>query len=476
MNGANEFVFYDGPPFANGLPHYGHLLTGYVKDVVPRYQTMRGQARRATLRLGLPRPARRVRGREAARHLAQERDRGDGRREVQRRLPHLRAALHDDWEAYVTRQARWVDFDHDYKTLDLSYMESVMWAFKTLWDKGLIYEGFRVLWYCWRCETPLSNTETKMDDVYRDRQDPAVTVGLRLQSDNPELRRRGGAGLDDDAVDAAVEPRGGRASGRRVRRRAGARTAKRYLLAEARVAAYARELGESPDGARDDSRASSSSARATRRRSTSSPASSLTRTRSCSADYVTTEDGTGMVHIAPAYGEEDKVVTDAAGIEPVTPVNSRGEFDAQVPPYEGMHVFEANKAIIKDLRASGALLRHDTYQHSYPHCWRCDNPLIQRAVSSWFVAVTKFRDRMVRAEQADPLGARAHPRRTVRQVAGERARLVDLAQPILGFADSGVGVGRSRSFRASTSTARSTSSSATSAFGRRTSTGRRSTS
>jgi hypothetical protein len=102
-----------------------------------------------------------------------------------------------------------------------------------------------------------------------------------------------------------------------------------------------------------------------------------------------------MVHIAPAYGEEDKVVTDAAGIDPVTPVNSRGEFDAQVPPYEGMHVCEANKAIIKDLRTSGALLRHDTYQHSYPHCWRCDNPLIQRAVSSWFVAVTRFRDRMV---------------------------------------------------------------------------------
>ncbi len=106
-----------------------------------------------------------------------------------------------------------------------------------------------------------------------------------------------------------------------------------------------------------------------------------------------------MVHIAPAYGEEDKVVTDAAGIEPVTPVNSRGEFDAQVPPYQGMHVFEANKTIIRDLRASGALLRHDTYQHSYPHCWRCDNPLIQRAVSSWFVAVTKFRDRMVQLNQ-----------------------------------------------------------------------------
>jgi isoleucyl-tRNA synthetase len=303
----------------------------------------------------------------------------------------------EEWRNYVTRQARWVDFDHDYKTLDLSYMESVTWAFKTLWDKRLIYEGFRVLWYCWRCETPLSNTETKMDDVYRDRQDPAVTVALPLTSSKPGLEgvealvwtttpwtlpSNLAAAVHPDVEYVVVHAPNGR----------------NYLLAEARVGAYARELGDHPPVRARFKGVDLLGARYT-------PPFDFFAGRQPNAhqillaDYVTTEDGTGMVHIAPAYGEEDKVVTDAAGIEPVTPVNSRGEFDAQVPPYQGMHVFEANKAIIKDLRASGALFRHDTYQHSYPHCWRCDSPLIQRAVSSWFVAVTKFKDRLVQLNQ-----------------------------------------------------------------------------
>ena len=396
-NGANEFVFYDGPPFANGLPHYGHLLTGYVKDVVPRYRTMKG--RRVERRFGwdchgLPAEF------EAEKQLGISHKNEIEAMGVARFNDACRTSVlryTEDWRDYVTRQARWVDFDHDYKTLDLSYMESVMWAFKTLWDKGLIYEGFRVLWYCWRCETPLSNTETKMDDVYRDRQDPAVTVGLRLTSDRPEL-----AGVEalvwtttpwtlPSNLAAAVHPDVDYVVVQ-------APNGHRYLLAEARVAAYARELGESPEVLAWFKGVALVGTRYT-------PPFDFFAGKQPNAhqvllaDYVTTEDGTGMVHIAPAYGEEDKVVTDAAGIEPVTPVNSRGEFDAQVPPYEGQHVFEANKAIIRDLKASGALLRHDTYQHTYPHCWRCDNPLIQRAVSSWFVAVTKFKDRMVQLNQ-----------------------------------------------------------------------------
>ncbi|MFM7095079.1 MAG: class I tRNA ligase family protein, partial [Actinomycetota bacterium] len=181
-NGANEFVFYDGPPFANGLPHYGHLLTGFVKDAIPRYQTMRG--RRVERRFGwdchgLPAEV------EAEKELGIS-----GHPEIARfgidkfndacRTSVLRYT--NEWERYVTRQARWVDFSNDYKTLDLSYMESVMWAFRTLWEKGLIYEGFRVLAYCWRCETPLSNTETRMDDVYLNRQAPALTVWFTLES------------------------------------------------------------------------------------------------------------------------------------------------------------------------------------------------------------------------------------------------------------------------------------------------------
>src|SRR5687768_8654133 len=190
VDGANEYVFYDGPPFANGLPHYGHLLTGYVKDVVPRYQTMRG--RRVERRFGwdchgMPAEV------DAEKQLgittkAEILQMGVAEFNEACRTSVLRYT--SEWERYVTRQARWVDFQNDYKTLDLNYMESVMWAFKTLWDKGLVYEGFKVLAYCWRCETPLSNTETRMDDVYRDRQDPALTVCFELE---PQVEGEGEA-------------------------------------------------------------------------------------------------------------------------------------------------------------------------------------------------------------------------------------------------------------------------------------------
>ncbi|MGS0687097.1 isoleucine--tRNA ligase [Nakamurella sp. GG22] len=393
-NGSNEYVFYDGPPFANGLPHYGHLLTGYVKDVVPRYQTMRG--RRVERRFGwdthgLPAEV------EAERQLGIKHKSeivaygieafNDACRNSVLRYTH-------EWEEYVTRQARWVDFEHDYKTLDTDYMESVMWAFKTLWDKGLIYEGYRVLWYCTRCETPLSSTETKMDDTYRSRQDPAVTVSLRLRSADPlldgvnalvwtttpwTLPSNLAAAVNPDVDYVVVESSGPFAG--------------RYLLAAARVGGYARELGEDPEVL-----ATFTGAQLVGTRYTPPFDFFVGRERAhqiLAADYVTTEDGTGVVHIAPAFGEEDKAVTDAAGIEVVNPVDGQGKFTSLVPPYEGMHVFDANVPIIADLKEDGLLLRRDSYEHPYPHCWRCDTPLIQRAVSSWFVAVTQFRDRMI---------------------------------------------------------------------------------
>jgi len=409
-NGSNEFVFYDGPPFANGLPHYGHLLTGYVKDVVPRYQTMRG--RRVERRFGwdthgLPAEV------EAERQLGIKHKSEIESMGVEQFNDACRSSVlryTHEWQEYVTRQGRWVDFEHDYKTLDLDYMESVMWAFKSLWDKGLIYQGYRVLWYCTRCETPLSATETKMDDTYRSRQDPAVTVSLRLRSADPLLD-----GVNalvwtttpwtlPSNLAAAVNP-----DVEYVVVRSSGPDAGRYLLARARVAAYSRELGESPEvlatytGAQlvgthyvppfdffVDNGGSDGS----------DPASRSSRAHQVlPADYVTTEDGTGVVHIAPAFGEEDKVVTDAAGIEVVNPVDSQGKFTSQVPPYEGYHVFDANIPIMADLKEAGLLLRRDSYEHPYPHCWRCETPLIQRAVSSWFVAVTQFRDRMVELNQ-----------------------------------------------------------------------------
>ena len=241
---APEYVFYDGPPFANGLPHYGHLLTGYVKDIVPRYRTMRGykvERRFGWDTHGLPAEL------EVERQLgitdkSQIDAMGIAAFNDACRESVLRYT--DEWRAYVTRQARWVDFDHDYKTLDLPYMESVIWAFKQLWDKGLAYEGYRVLPYCWRDETPLSNHELRMDDdVYQSRQDPAVTVGFAVTEGD-----LAGAHLlvwtttpwtlpSNQAV--AVNP-----DVTYVQVRAGEH---RVILAEARLAAYAREFGEDPE-------------------------------------------------------------------------------------------------------------------------------------------------------------------------------------------------------------------------------------
>ena len=403
-DGASEYVFYDGPPFANGLPHYGHLLTGYVKDIVPRYRTMRGykvERRFGWDTHGLPAEL------EVQRQLgitdkAQIDAMGIGVFNDACRDSVLRYT--SEWRAYVTRQARWVDFDNDYKTLDISFMESVIWAFKQLWDKGLAYEGVRVLPYCWNDETPLSAHELRMDDdVYQSRQDPAVTVGFRVQAPDSDLD---GAYLlvwtttpwtlpSNQAV--AVNPE--------VEYVVVEHEDRRLVLARARLAAYARELGEDPTVLAGYTGAQLLGLRyAPPFAYFSDSANAFQVLR---GDFVTTEDGTGIVHMAPAYGEDDKATTDTVGIVPVTPVDAKGRFDASVPDYQGVQVFDANAAIIRDLKNStgGAavnapvLLRHETYDHPYPHCWRCRNPLIYRAVSSWFVRVTEFRDRMVELNQ-----------------------------------------------------------------------------
>ncbi|HEY6575650.1 MAG TPA: isoleucine--tRNA ligase, partial [Mycobacterium sp.] len=402
-DGAPEFVFYDGPPFANGLPHYGHLLTGYVKDIVPRYRTMRGykvERRFGWDTHGLPAEL------EAQRQLgiaekSQIEELGIDKFNEACRASVLKYT--EEWRAYVTRQARWVDFDNDYKTLDPSFMESVIWAFKRLWDKGLAYEGYRVLPYCWNDETPLSSHELRMDDdVYQSRQDPALTVGLEVTegvvagayllvwTTTPwTLPSNQGVAVNPDVTYVEVRGTDGR----------------RYLLAQARVAAYSRELGDEPEVLSTHSGAELLGMRYL-------PPfpyfmDSPNAFRVLPADYVSTEDGTGLVHLSPAYGEDDKAATDLVGIEPVTPVDAKGRFDVTVPDYAGQHVFDANPQIIRDLKngtgpaaANGAvLLRHETYEHSYPHCWRCRNPLIYRAVSSWFIKVTEFRDRMVELNQ-----------------------------------------------------------------------------
>ncbi|MDQ4492347.1 isoleucine--tRNA ligase [Sinomonas sp. ASV486] len=428
-DGANEFVFYDGPPFANGLPHYGHLLTGYAKDLVARYQTQRG--RRVERRFGwdthgLPAEL------EAMKQLGMTQKSDIGAMGIDKFNEACRASVlkyTHEWEAYVKRQARWVDFENDYKTLNVEYMESVMWAFKTLHEKGLTYSGYRVLPYCWNDETPLSNHELRMDDdVYKDRQDQTVTVTFPLVAGESEVSRELAGVLAlawtttpwtlptnlalavGPEVRYAVVPLGpaqGKAQGVSA-----FAPGTRFLLAEDLLGSYARDLGY------DDAAAASEAVERTYLGTeldgvryeplwdyfaNAEVHGTQNAWQILVADYVTTTDGTGIVHQAPAYGEDDQKVCEAAGIPVVLSVDDGARFlplfasDATSPLAEivGQQVFDANKPITRVLREQGRLLKQASYVHSYPHCWRCRKPLIYRAVASWYVQVTQFKDRMV---------------------------------------------------------------------------------
>jgi isoleucyl-tRNA synthetase len=415
-DGCDEWVFYDGPPFANGLPHYGHLLTGYAKDLFPRFQTMRGKQvhrRFGWDTHGLPAEL------EAMRQLGitekhEIEDMGIDVFNAKARESVLEYTR--EWQEYVTRMARWVDFDNDYKTLDTPFMESVIWAFKTLHEKGLAYEGFRVLPYCWHDETPLSNHELRMDDdVYKMRQDQSVTVtfpldGARAEAlgltavralawtTTPWTLPTNFALAVGPAIAYSVVPSGPLGGGDGA-----AEGQAEYLLATDTVAAYVKELGY-PSGAEALAAVSRTVLGAeldgvryarlwdyyadTDKWGTGNAWQILV------AEYVATGEGTGIVHQAPAYGEDDQIVTAGAGIPVIISVDDGGRFLPIVEDVAGLQVFEANKPLTAKLRADGRLMRVASYEHSYPHCWRCRNPLIYKAVSSWFIRVPEFRDRM----------------------------------------------------------------------------------
>lgn len=404
---APEYVFYDGPPFANGLPHYGHLLTGYVKDIVPRFQTMKGKLVRRVFGWdchGLPAEL------EAEKQLGIK-DKGDveamGLEAFNKYCGESVLRYTEEWKDYVTRQARWVDFDNGYKTMDLNFMESVMWAFKTLYDKGLIYQGFRVLPYSWAEHTPLSNQETRLDDSYKDRQDPTLTVTFPITGAD-----EGSAGekvldrLSDVAFLAwtttpwtlpsnlalAVHP-----DVRYVVVTVGEDgleefVGRKFLLAEDLVSEYKKELGSAEVV---DTFTGSELEGLTYKPLFDFFLDTENAFHVLLADYVTTEDGTGVVHQAPAFGEDDMNTCKKYGVGLVIPVDMDGKFTEQVPPYQGQLIFDANKNIIRDLKHIGRVVRHQTIVHSYPHSWRSGEPLIYMALPSWFVEVTKFRDRMV---------------------------------------------------------------------------------
>ena len=397
---SKEFIFYDGPPFANGLPHYGHLLTGFIKDTYARYQTTVGKKveRRfgwdchglpaemgAEKELGIS-------GRIAIMDYGIDKFNETCKKSVMKYT--------SEWEDYVTRQARWVDFKNDYKTMDKNFMESVLWAFKELYKKGYIYESMRVMPYSWACETPLSNFETRLDNSYRERADKAVTIGFKLK----EKPKGAPDGFKEYRIMAwtttpwTLPSNLALAISKDIKYTCVPSGDICFILAEFAVEKYAKELGMDGD---DDP--------------TAIPASSLIGLSYeplfdyfkghenafviLQGDFVLEGDGTGVVHMAPGFGEDDQVVCDQNNIKLVCPVDNAGKFTSEVPDFQGMQVFDANDPIIINLKEKGLWIKTEQYLHNYPHCWRTDTPLIYKAVPSWYVEVTKFKDRMVELNQ-----------------------------------------------------------------------------
>ena len=395
-SGQRPFVFYDGPPFATGLPHYGHLLAGTIKDIVPRYQTMRGHAVERRFGWdchGLPIEA-----------LAQEalgingahaiREYGVAAFNEQCRSMVLRYV--DEWRRTVTRMGRWVDFDNDYKTMDATYMESIWWVFKQLWDKGRIYKSYRIMPYSWKLNTPLSNFEAGSN--YKDVQDPAVTVRARVAAGAPadwgetclliwtttpwtlpaNLAICAGPDVDYVAVRDAADGRV-------------------YVLAEARLPVYYKQDAACTVVAR-----LRGADLAGWRYEPIFPyfAGQPDAFRVLNDAFVTTTDGTGLVHMAPAYGEDDFRVCRDAGIGLADPLDDDCVFTAAVPDFAGQFCKDADKAIVRALKQAGKLVHQSTIVHSYPFCDRTDTPLVYRAIEAWYVKVEDIRDRLVAANDS----------------------------------------------------------------------------
>lgn len=380
--GRPTYSFYDGPPFATGLPHYGHILAGTLKDVVPRYWTMKGYnvPRRFGWDChGLPveyeiNKQHGITSRKDVFNMGVDKYNAACKSIVQK--------YSTEWKNTVRRVGRWVDMEKPYFTMDLEFMQSVWWVFSELYKQGLIYEGYKVVPYSTGISTSLSNFEANQN--YKMVQDPAVTVMFPLHGSDVSMvawtttpwTLPSNMGL---AVHNDIDYVHLRAEGREL------------IMAEARVSAYfkafevvARMKGADLVGKTYEPLFTFFADRAAKG-----------AFRVIHSDHVTIESGTGVVHMAPAFGEEDYAACSKNGVPLVNPVDDDGMFTSEVPPWAGRRVKDADKDIIAEIKKMNRLLKQETIDHSYPFCYRSDTPLIYRAISSWFVAVEKIKERLV---------------------------------------------------------------------------------
>ncbi|MCL2629355.1 MAG: isoleucine--tRNA ligase [Alphaproteobacteria bacterium] len=385
---APEFIFYDGPAFGNGKPHYGHILTSYVKDLVPRYQTMRGKRVPRNIGWdchGLP-----------AELEAQEYLKISGRAEIIKygikefnEVCQERVQMYVEvWEKVLTRMGRWVEYDRTYRTMDTSYMESVIWAFKQFYDKGLIYEGNHSIWYSYGGECTVSNSETKQDDSYREREDTTVTVMFELSE---PIDGKPTYVLAWTTTPWTLVSNFALCVGPEIEYSVLELDGKHLIIGEAVRERYKQQL-EKAEFVRNIK--GTDLAGRTYKPMFDFFADTPGAFRIVSADFVTTDDGTGVVHLAP-FGEDDMVVMEREGISWHAPVDMKGRFTKQVGAYAGMLVFDAVDPIVGDLKARGILIKKEQYRHMYPHCWRTGVPLINMPLNSWYIDIPKIRDRMV---------------------------------------------------------------------------------
>ena len=402
--GKERYKFYDGPPFATGLPHYGHLLAGTIKDIVPRYQTMRGkyvERRFGWDTHGLPiealaQDALGVAGAPEIKKLGVDKFNEQCRSMVLKYV--------SEWRKTVTRMGRWVDFDHDYKTMQPEFMETIWWVFKQLWNQGRVYKSHRIMPYSWKLSTPLSNFEAGSN--YKDVQDPTVTVRTKALSAESETVKKllaaeptvyllvwtttpwtlpenlmmcAGADIDYVAVRDVTD------EAKPV-----------YIMAKLRLPAIFKKPEQYEIIAEF---------KGTELKGTSyepifpyfADKAAEGAFKVLNDDYVTTDDGVGIVHIAPAYGEDDFRVCKEAGMTAfVDPLDDACAFTEAIPEYKGRFCKDCDKDIIKQLKGMGKLVHQATIVHSYPYCDRTDTPLIYRAIDAWYVKVEDLHERLAK--------------------------------------------------------------------------------
>ena len=390
---TNKYIFFDGPPFANGLPHYGHLLTGFIKDVFCRYHTMQGK--KVSHRFGWD-----CHGLPAEMYIEKKLNisgkvaiKKFGIKKFNKKCKESVLKYRKKWKNYIKRQARWIDFDNDYKTMDLYYMESVLWAFKELYDKKLIYQEMRVMPYSWACQTPVSDFETRIDNSYREKKSKTVTLALKLNAFIPNINNLvKNLYLTIWTTTPWTLPSNlAIAINKNIKYVIVKKNEEGFILAANLLKKYANQLGNKI--------IENFSGKNLINFSYQPPFFYFKKHHNAFKilhdDFVTIKNGTGIVHIAPGFGENDQILCYKNNINIICPIDEDAKFKYPISDFKGMHVLNTNDKIIQYLENLGLFIKTDQYIHKYPHCWRTDTPLIYKAVSSWYLKVTNIKNKMI---------------------------------------------------------------------------------